>query len=131
MSEIFECECCGLRFDDEHWHGGAIDHENTRSNLDVFEYRWDSNQFDNHNLFLDILGLDSSLNDMDDETQEVGEQKLNCVIAHFDKINRLDICCALEVMKGDVTRQFNLVRLRIIKRLEDQIAKEKLKLRAE
>jgi len=112
-----KCNCCGMIFNTEYYHGGSIEHSNyTESyNMNVMVSRFrKADSEGKYRLFLDSITLYENLCNMKDHTYIVGVQIFECRVQWLGDNGHDDVLEFIESNRCNINQEFNKVAKAII-----------------
>ena len=112
-----KCNCCGLTFWTEYYHGGSIEHDNYTNdwNMNVMVNRFkEADDKGKYRLFLDSITLDENLCNMKDHTYKVGMQIFECRLKWLSNNGHIEVVEYLESNRINIKNEFNKVTKAII-----------------
>lgn len=103
---ILRCPNCGLEFYGEYGHGGAIEHNNIISNIDVYISRYASSKYDNDRLFSELVNLGGNDCMHHDHTYVVGMQIYECILGALSTSGELGMYLWFKGKRKDVVCEY-------------------------
>lgn len=117
VEETYICNNCGLKFYSKYWEGGAIDHDNTISNIQIITNRFKKGISNKEEFIKDCSGLNKNICELEYASFDVAKQKFNCCKKYLEQ-NEKNLVNILN--EETLKKIFNNIQKELLKELEEK-----------
>ena len=125
-----QCPNCGKEFSSEHSHGGAIEHNNTISNMSVYTGRFNLNdiRLTKDDIFRSLINIGGNYCNIKDHTYKVGMEIYECVLTYLAHSAHSEMHTWFADKEGDVRKEYAKTQRYTVSEYERKLKHEQDKL---